>query len=283
MKQPKNWGWYKHNGSDTYRFDPGKNVNDFNKITEPTDGLLIKYGNDFGPEWIDHTSIPHDNWYFYDNPELPHLLYPNPANPMGRKEWVRLVPNNILTQTKTGSGSDRVNRMLTELAGQPLVWQDLVYPRDTVWSNSKRVLVCASSPNCYIYYYNTTASEWTEWVCRELRKHGYEPVLRNKPSRTLRTKTSDSRLYQQLASGDYIGTVSQHSVSAMETLLAGYPAITTGPHPCGELATPFEEFLQGDLTLPQSDDIEDWVDGLLYNTRHKTEMRSGSWHNDLQQ
>tara|TARA_R110000822_G_scaffold58665_1_gene146632 strand:- start:1283 stop:1660 length:378 start_codon:yes stop_codon:yes gene_type:complete len=118
---------------------------------------------------------------------------------------------------------------------------------------------------------------WVAEICRRLKEQGYVPIVRGKPTRTLRSRSEHSRLYWDLAHGDYVATVSQHSVSAMESILAGVPAVVTGPHPCGNLATTFDDFLNNDINLPRRDQVEDWVDALLYNTRHKEEMRTGSW------
>lgn len=269
------WGWYEWQGPG-YSFDPPNDTNFRKTTTIDNTKWYIKFGNDFGDDWIDHKTVK--NFYFYDNPELPHLLYPNPANPKGAKDWIRLVPNEILTQPKSGSGTERINRLLSEHSGTSMVWQDLVYPHDVLWSNSNRVLVCPSSANCYHYYYNDDVNIWIKKTCDDLRRLGYEPVVRTKPSRTLRRDKPLSRLGRELAQGDYLCTVSQHSVTALETILEGYPAVVTGVHGAGFLATPWEEFEQGEIRLPMTIEIESWMDTVLSNCRHKSEMKEGTWH-----
>lgn len=223
-----------------------------------------------------YTTIPHDNWHFWDNPELPQFLWPNPANPRGRKDWVRWVKGHILTPTQLPDDSDRINSLLAEFSkGQLTDWRDLVKMRDVTWNNSKTVLIVPSSAPNYEHYYNTTQQAWINGVTKQLSKMGYTWEIRWKSSRSMRTKTGE--LHTQLKSTDYACTVSQHSVAALETVCAGVPAVVTGPHPAGELATPWEEFVQGEFRLPCQDDIEQWCAGVLHSIKHKRELFTGEW------
>lgn len=270
----KGFGWYVWQGPG-YGFDGLKNKNYLRVKSTNDNRWYIKYGNDFGDAWIDHHTV--ENFYFLDNPELPHLLYPNPANPNGLKNFVRLVPNGILTNTHTQSGTDRMNQTLSELVGKPTVWQDIANPKDVAWNNSRKVLLCPSSPNCFKYYYNTTQQQWIEHYTRELESRGYSVEVRNKPTRNLR-RDPNQRLCNILKQSDYAFTVSQHSVSAIESILAGTVAVVTGPHGCGELATPWQHFVEGSMQTPTVAEQEAWVDTLLGNTWTKQDIRTGAWY-----
>lgn len=270
----KGFGWWQWVGPG-YGYDGLKGSN-YRRISQTNDdNWYIKYGNDFGPSWIDHTTVK--NFYFLDNAELPHLLYPSKINPRGQKEWVRMVPGAILTQQQSASGTERVNRLLSDFAGQQITWQDLVKPQPVRLRDVKRVLLCPSSPNCYEYYYNTTQSAWIKRMTELFASKGYTVDVRHKPTRDDRRDTR-KRLGAILQSTDYFATVSQHSVSAVESILAGTPAITTGPHPCGNLATPLEQFTSGEIRRPSLEQTEAWIDALLGNTYHKQEIRSGAWY-----
>lgn len=273
MKTPVKWGWYQQK-EQGYKFNPSTGGVDFARVTELEPGKLsIKYGNDFGDAWIDHNTVPaNTEWYFWDNPQIPHLLYPNPANPKGAKDWIRLVPYNILTQTHTQSGTSRINDLLTEFAGRSLTWEEVVDPKPVKLKRSRRVLLCPSSPNCYTYYYNTTYAEWVQKYTTYYEQHGYEVLVRSKPTRKYR-HLPQGRLAHQLEEDQILFTVSQHSVSAIESILAGVPAVVTGPHCGGLLATPWGE----DLRTPDQDQVYAWVDTLLGDTRHKIEMWEGTW------
>jgi hypothetical protein len=276
----KGFGWWKQTGSST-RFDPKQGI-DYERISEFSNLPMLKYGNDFQDQyWLDHTQTPHNNWYFIDNPELPHLVYPNPANSLGHKSWCRVVPHAILTQESTYKDhSDRINTQLRDHSGGTITsWQDIVQTRRVYRTNSRRVLLTPSSPNCYTYYYKTQRALWIEEVSALVRSLGYEPVVWNKPARRARTLHPDTRLYTRLLEGDVLCTVSQHSVAALETLTAGVPAVVTGPHPCGDMATPaLEFFTDGWLRTPTDAEIDWWIGtAILANTRHKTELREGTW------
>jgi hypothetical protein len=242
---------------------------------------MIKYGNDFDDNnWLDHTQAPHEDWYFIDNPELPHLLYPNPANPRAHKLWNRAVRGGILTSVRRVDHSDRINHHLKHYSqGKITCWQELVMPRTVFRNNSRKVLLTPSSANCFKYYYNTTRTLWIEEISQHIRSIGLEPVVWPKLSRRARTERADLRLYNRLLQGDILCTVSQHSVSALESILAGVPCVVTGIHPCGDLATPAGEFFStGELRTPNSADVEEWIaTAILPNTWNKQELREGTW------
>ena len=268
-----NWGWYRHVGPG-YRFDFKRGGVDFRKTTTIDNSRLhIKFGNDFGPQWIDHNTV--DNFYFYDNPELPHLINPNPSNPKGEKTWIRLVPNAILTQNPHRRGAERVNDLISYYSGKKLTWQDIVKPKPVTIKRSRRVLVCPSSANCLHYYYGTSSSDWIDNICKHLRDLGYTPLVRGKPSRLQRKK--GNTLGRQIQEDSILFTVSQHSVCALESILEGVPAVTTGIHSAGALATPWQEMCEGKLRTPDLDTVEDWVDWVCGNTYHISELKEGTW------
>ena len=252
-----------------------------------TDGSrhCFKLGN----EWISKPESPfygtqfqhprnykHDNWHFWDNPEIPQLLWPHSANPMGSKDWIRWVPGEILTSKHTESGSERINRLLKQLSkGRITAWQEIAPVHTVSLTSSKTVLIVPSSELNYPNYYGTTQREWLRDVIQQLLDLGYDYEIRTKPGRKNRSK--GNQLTDQLRSGKYLCTVSQHSVAAVETVMAGYPSVVTGPHPAGELATPWHEFTQGHLRTPLGYETVEWCDTLLGNCRHKQEIFEGSW------
>lgn len=276
------WGWYQRI-EDHWKIGNVSVGGAYRRIQDTGDingEHLIKFGNDFGQGWIDHLSIPHMNWHFWDNPEIPHFLYPNPANPKGNKSWVRWVRGDIFSNeinTETGH-VDRINDLLTDHAGHPMVWEELLQPLSVVKRNSKKILICPSTPNCYHYYYNQNRSEWIDKWSTWVERLGYEPVVKRKPTRADRNQNENNRLDTILRTDQYLATLSQHSAGAMESIIAGTPVIVTGPHPIGNLATTTEEFQQGILKTPDQDQVWRWIERVLSNVRHKSELFTGSWH-----
>ena len=103
--------------------------------------------------------------------------------------------------------------------------------------------------------------------------------LRDKPSRRAREGNKHGRLYQRLITNDIGITVSIHSVGPVESLLAGVPALVEGRHAGGDCATNYDEYLKtGNILLPSQEKIEGWVNCLLEETYHKTEVYKGEWN-----
>jgi len=252
-----------------------------------TDGSrhCFKLGN----EWISKPESPfygkpfqhpqnysHDNWHFWDNPEIPQLMWRNPANPTASKDWIRWVPSEILTSKHTASGSDRINKLLKRYSsGRITAWQEIAPVRSVSINSSKTLLIVPSSEPNYPNYYATTQRDWLQDQIQIVLDLGFDYEIRFKQGR--KSRSLGNELTDQLRSGHYVATISQHSVAAMETVMAGYPAVVTGPHPAGELATPLEEFKRKHLRTPTAYETVEWCDTLLGNCYHKQEIFEGSW------
>jgi len=273
------WGWYEHR--------TGKPLGWHRDNWQPcwdtanTTGVepLFQFGNvwackqgdtHYGKPFQHPALIPHDNWVFIDNPEVPQLLWPNPANPQGRKTWTRCVRGDLFTHTE-GSGTHRVNSLLREhSAGKLTDWCDLIRIQAPIHSvDCRTVLICPVSAPNYVHYYGTTQTAWLQSVTGALKTLGYTWEIRQKPGRKQRV---GNQLTDQLATRKYCATISQHSASATESICAGVPAVVTGPHPIGACATPWREFAQGELRMPHPDTVRTQIDHILNNTYHKSEL-----------
>jgi len=275
------FGWHQR-VHDHWRVGLTSHGGAFERIQDASDingELLIKFGNNFGQHWIKHTDIPHNNWRFWDNPEIPQLLNPNPANPAGAKDFVRFVPGGLFTTTANSEAdSSRLESVMHHRSIGQITLEELIKPIPVRVKNTRKVLLCPSSPNCYTYYYNTTRSDWIEIWSKWCEKNGYEPEVRPKPERTQRKKYPNCRLYDTLVLNDFAFTISQHSVAAVESIMAGVPAVTTGPHPIGPLYTPPEWAEVGAFVTPEQEAVWDWIKRLASNTYHKSELFTGGWH-----
>jgi len=274
------WGWHiSKEGPATHWY--ARNYDQCDDIAS-TDGTkhMFKFGNEWAlkPEQsrqFQHPdSVKHKNWHFIDNPEIPHLLWPSAANPKGKKTWVRCVQGGLFTH-RIGSGTSRVNALLHQASkGAVSTWHDIVHIKKPQVLKGKHVLITPVSAPNYEHYYATTQSKWIKSCTQQLTKMGFTYDIRQKPSRQDRI---GHQLVEVLASGKYCATISQHSVAAVETLLAGVPAVTTGPNSCLELDTPWEQFLQGELRQAHPLEVEQLVDSLLSNCLHKSELAQGLW------
>jgi len=256
---------------------------------KPTDRIL-----QFGNPWVSKTPserrfnhpdtvIPRvSNYYFWDNPELPHLLYKDAWNPHGHKNWMRLVPGGILS----GRCDVRQERVLAindqiryHSDGKHMNWQSIVPKRRRVEVRGKRVLLILSSNGVYKHYDNLDKWQWAEQVQRILEARGYTVEVRDKMGRA-RRRRSQERLSDLLYDTDWAFSVSYQSAAVMESLLAGTAAVTWNRRDCGGwLTTPWQEMLEGNIRHNwRTLDVDLRVEQILSNTFHKQEAYTGEWY-----
>tara|TARA_R110000868_G_scaffold96433_1_gene265342 strand:- start:1625 stop:2548 length:924 start_codon:yes stop_codon:yes gene_type:complete len=219
------------------------------------------------------------DFYYWDNPHIPHLLYHSPSNPQGHKNWCRLVHNHTHLQTEhqVDSGAERINAQLTHLSqGVIRSWRDLVpYWRDCV-VRSRRVLLCPSGAGTFHHHYHTSQGEWCKKWTTALTEMGYDVHVRVKPSRL--SRRAPHRLCDVLLKENIGITVSNHSTVAIESMLSGVPAVVTGTNPSGVLGTPMKEFVETNQVRPvDTMELIAWCELLLRWDYHKKELYDGSW------
>ena len=67
--------------------------------------------------------------------------------------------------------------------------------------------------------------------------------------------------------------MNQHSASTIEALCSGVPVVSTGDHCGGDCVTTWNDFVAGaDPTTPNEADFFAWMNVILSNIRHKTEI-----------
>jgi len=272
------WGIYQRVG-DNWRIGTTKVGGCLERITnidDITSDFLVKFGNDFGPEFIHPHKLPHPNWHFLDNPEIPQLLNPNPANPAGLKTFVRFPRGLFTVQQNSRPDARRLSEYIESVAPGTTL-ENIIRPIPVRTRNTKRVLLCPSTPNCHQYYYGISQREWINRWQGWCEHNGYTAVVRKKPERPQRVRDPMSRLYEHLVIEDYFCTISQHSVAAIESIMAGVPAVVTGPHPAGDLATDQKEFVLGQLRIPDVNQVWNWILRIASNTYHKSELFQGKW------
>jgi hypothetical protein len=278
----QNWGWYIQAGTDQ-RIRETKFGGTYVWCADPqyTNGKehLVKFGNNFDHTWRHPDMVKHDNWHFWDNPELSHLLYPSTINPRHHKNWIRWVKGEILTsKSEFTDGEKRINWMLRRINAMVPTWQDLVRELDKdsfrpIKIRKKTALMVTSTDMCHWQYYKQSRSDWAKETKAELIKQGYEVFVRNKNSRKLRTASEDNRLYKQIKQMQPGIVVNQHSASTIEALCTGTPVVVRGKHCGGPCVTEWKDFVQGaDPKQPNEADFFAWMNVVLGNIRHKTEI-----------
>lgn len=277
------WGWYIQKPNVTNSKIVFENFEPCDDISK-TDGsrMLVKFGNEFGPKCnrpFQHPkNCPHDNWYHWDNPELPQFLWKFGHNPSGAKDWIRWIKGDMLTQGQQFADVDhehRINYILNKLtSGLTKDWKTIIQIHACQVSRPKHALICPVTAPNFVHYYSTTQQDWIKKVSKGLERQGYTWEVRQKPGRAQRM---NNQLTDQLLTGQYGITVSQHSVAAMESAIAGIPPVVTGPHPTGMLGTPWSEFGYGHIRPLYKNDVEDRCRLLLGSIRHKKEIFTGEW------
>ena len=200
---------------------------------------------------------------FYDNPLFSELLSPNPGNPGGTKTWGRFVRqthqiNSAFVPDQPGGPEDwqRLEREWQRSGGHSLPlerlwggWRDVEERPDLPW------LIAAPRGEILQYWYGITLEAWLNLVTTQLQALGHAWHLRPKPDRRQRNRDPQARILW--TAPQYRGTITAHSVSAIDTILAGRPAVVWGQDPTLGLATPWPEFqATGQVRLPWPDDVE---------------------------
>jgi len=258
----------------------------------PKDALLFQFGNIWA---LKASNLQHErtkfihprrllekgwNFYYWDNPTIPHILYRGPWNTNGWKNWCRITYNSTMTENNftLGEGEAKLNHELNTLTnGTYTQWQQIVGEIKPCTQRKGVVLLCPSSREMFHHYYGISVNEWIARKTKTLTKMGYAVEVRVKPGRQTR-ETKGGKLYERLSRNDVAFTVSCHSVGAIESILAGVPAVVEGAHSGGDLATPWEEFKNtNSVRTPSQDDVMQWCKRLLDDTHHKLDVYSGEW------
>ena len=225
-------------------------------------------------------TVKHSNFYFWDNPFLPQFNWQRAHNPTGAKEWVRWSQgtHGRLGNKDLAQHEKRINDQLSNFASRQIKrWYHLINIQHMTAINGVRgrALIVPCSEHVYTNYYATTKTAWIKGVAVALERMGVAYDIRHKPSRE--TRQLNGELTDQLQEGRYAVTISQHSVAAVESIVAGVPAVVTGESPAHTYATPWSEYLQGNLRLWDTDEQYQLCREMLAQTRHKKELFEGTW------
>lgn len=200
---------------------------------------------------------------FLDNPLFSELIYPNPGNANGQKTWARYVrqsgqTNRCFVPDQAGTVAD-YNRLQREwqrdaqsTAGLDSLWggwRDVQEQQHLPW-----LIVCPRD-QILQYWYGRSLLSWQTEITQHLDARGDRYVLRPKQDRKHRMHRTDSRVLWTAA--QYRGIITAHSVSSVDAVLAGRPAVTWGQDPTCGLGTPWTEFIAtGTVREPTQDQVK---------------------------
>lgn len=255
-------------------------------LIQPTDRILMM-GNAYVNRDPDMRQFHHPDqvlglcqqFYFWDNPPLPHILYRGAHNPLGHKNWMRITRQGIMPRANQHDPEQvrRINQQLQTLTGRRIQhWQQLTQGVRQLQPRSQRALVVESSSQVYARYAGTTRDQWLAEVCAECARQGLAVDIRPKQSRAERTH---QELDQVLRERSYAATISFQSMAQVESLVAGTPAVNyLGEQLHSELITPWQEFRAGQLRQAPADSVEQEIESMFDQLWHKVEAYSGAWH-----
>ena len=196
---------------------------------------------------------------FTDNPLFSEMIFDNPINPGNQKTWLRLVRQTgqanccfVPQQLGKPQDYDRINTYYRRKAGQDFDqlwggWRPVESRPDLPW------LVCEPRDEILRYWYNTSLSEWRTLIQDALGDEPYH--VRPKPIRRLRANGTVPRVIHMMT--QYRGVITAHSVSAIDSILAGRPAVIWGQDPTLGCGTPFQEWERDHhVRMPSLDQVQ---------------------------
>jgi len=181
------------------------------------------------------------------------------GNRRGDKWYHRIVRNDLQTTQIRACASDRWQRLDIRLHSR---------------RHGRRVILAAPDEKpCR--YYGIDRDQWLAQTVAALQSHTDRPVvIRERASRRLDRTINDP--LSQVLTDDVHCLVTFNSIAAVESIVAGVPAIVLAPSHC---AQPVASTTVADIENPLWPDQalrEAWVHSLAYQQYHVREMRDGT-------
>ena len=220
------------------------------------------------------------DFFHWDNSMQPWLRHISPANRTAHKLWSRLTYRGwCMTENSPALESHRarVNQRLQADSQGSIrdiaeLWGG---SRATVLPKRKRALVCASSERNHREFFNQPQHRWIDMVTQELRRQGYDWVVRKKVGIKLRQR---NEVTDQLIRDKCDLVVTNYSACASEAVVLGTPVVTTtDQNPARSVSTSWEDFCQGHIKEYTVEDIEHWTTRICAYTYHRQELNTLSW------
>lgn len=265
MTMARNWLFLSKKGQDDYINMLARSVGQ-----EPTDSDLFDYYYDVVVDnrvpvlrgilkyKIMHNCLAdHKEFFYVDSGYLGN--HTGPANRRGDKLYHRIVRNDLQSNQIMACPSDRWQRLQLQLQ-----------PR----KNGRKIIVAAPDEKpCR--YYKIDRDQWLKETVEKIRQCTDRPVVVRDRARKREDRTILNPLSQVLAD-DVHCLVTYNSIAAVESIIAGVPAIVLSPtHAAQPVASARIEDIENPV-WPDQGLREAWAHSLAYQQYHVKEMRDGT-------
>jgi hypothetical protein len=209
---------------------------------------------------IDFCIANNRDYYFIDTGYLGN--FPSPENPSGKKQFHRIVKNDIQhCRLINNFPADRWDALTK--SDPRLQW--------TGWKDHrKKILLVLPNPKA-CRFYGIDQEKWVEETTNKIKSQSDLPIeVRVKGSRSYRNR--EYTIYDAFDSGVY-ATVAFNSIAALESVLYGIPAFVSVPCAAAPLASMELELTK--LFRPAQDMIDQHCRRLAYGQFTVEEILSG--------
>lgn len=202
--------------------------------------------------WQDHR-----DFYYMDTGYLGNM--PGPGNPQGWKLWHRIVPNNLQHSDIVPRPGDR--------------WQRLGLKPHPRRYGRRIVVACPDEKPCQ--FYGIDRDIWVKQTVETLQQLTDRPITIRERATNRQQRTLHDPLSRALVD-DVHALVTFNSNSAVESILAGVPAIVLAPaHAAAAVASTVLDQIESP-TWPDADKLYAWLCHLAYGQFHVAELRDGT-------
>lgn len=238
--------------------------------------IILQFGNNFENFY----SILKKKSFFsiyIDNPSLPHLSYLNPINKNPSKKYYRILNNKVLP-TKLAFSESQIKyfTLFTEW------FYDSGFGRSVIkLSKNEKCLIIKPDNRICMNYYGISNEEWLRNCKKILNKLNIAYDIRDKPDIKLRRRNADFQLTSIIK--NYQFSVSIHSLSAVETLFSGRPAVVYNKNFLNKYAINIHNLKNnGTLICPTEKQLLKLYYSLLSTNFHKNDLKNFDFLNDIQ-
>lgn len=233
-------------------FAAGSNLPLFD-YSDITDGDVILIRGMTKKKLIHHYWDTGTDFYYMDTGYFGN--YPSKTNPLGNKNYHRIVKNNLQHMDFINCPGDR--------------WEKLGIPLKERRPGNYILLVLPSEKPCK--FYDINLDKWVSETISEIQKYSdREIVIRKKGSRK-------DRLSDPIENHFFNAhvTVTFNSIAAVESIINGVPAITLAPTAANPVSEKYISNIENPF-MPDIDLVYEWVSGLAYRQYHIDEFKDGS-------
>jgi hypothetical protein len=197
-----------------------------------------------------------NNFYYMDSGYVGNNV--STHNSQGIKHYHRIVPNDLQHRIIRPRPSDRWDRLGVK-----------THPRRT---GHKIIVAAPDEKPCR--YYGIDQQQWIKETVAEIKKHTDRPVIVRERAPKRADRVLNEPLSQILAQ-DVYALVTFNSIAAVESILAGVPAVVLAPSHVAEPVANRDLSLIEKLFYPDPDLLMAWCHSMAYGQYHVRELQNG--------